>query len=226
MAEYLASIFGTEKDKVNCSFYYKIGACRHGDNCSRIHNKPTFSQTVLLKNLYITPENMALTGDGSHIFLCEEDAQKKFDEFYQEIFVEINDRYGEIEEMRVCDNLGEHLVGNVYVMFRREEDAEKAINGLNNRWFGKRPIYAEFSPVTDFRDACCAQYEQNTCSRAGHCNFMHVKKLSREADNQLRTYLRLKRKRRSRSRSTDYRRSHDRRGGGNRRDDYSRRRRH
>lgn len=44
MAEYLASIFGTEKDKVNCSFYFKIGACRHGDRCSRLHNKPTFSQ--------------------------------------------------------------------------------------------------------------------------------------------------------------------------------------
>ena len=33
MAEYLASIFGTEKDKVNCTFYFKIGACRHGDTC-------------------------------------------------------------------------------------------------------------------------------------------------------------------------------------------------
>merc|ERR1712110_1337454 len=51
MAEYLASIFGTEKDKVNCSFYFKIGACRHGDRCSRIHNKPTFSQTIVLQNL-------------------------------------------------------------------------------------------------------------------------------------------------------------------------------
>ena len=46
MAEYLASIFGTEKDKVNCSFYFKMGACTHGDRCSRIHNKPTFSQVI------------------------------------------------------------------------------------------------------------------------------------------------------------------------------------
>lgn len=52
MAEYLASIFGTEKDKVNCSFYFKIGACRHGDRCSRIHNKPTFSQTIVLQATY------------------------------------------------------------------------------------------------------------------------------------------------------------------------------
>lgn len=68
-------------------------------------------------------------------------------------------QYGEIEEMNVCDNLGDHLVGNVYIKFRREEDAEKAVNDLNVRWFGGRPVYAELSPVTDFREACCRQYE-------------------------------------------------------------------
>ena len=51
-------------------------------------------------------------------------------------------------------------VGNVYVKFRREEDAEKAVKELNNRWFGGRPIYAELSPVTDFREACCRKSEQ------------------------------------------------------------------
>lgn len=44
-------------------------------------------------------------------------------------------QYGEIEEMNVCDNLGDHLVGNVYVKFRYEEDAEKAVNDLDNRWY-------------------------------------------------------------------------------------------
>ena len=44
---------------------------------------------------------------------------------------------------------------NVYIKFRTEEDAAKAVADLNNRWFGGRPIYAELSPVTDFREACC-----------------------------------------------------------------------
>ncbi len=39
-----------------------------------------------------------------------------------------------VEEMNVCDNLGDHLVGNVFVKFKREEDAEKAVADLNNRW--------------------------------------------------------------------------------------------
>ena len=67
--------------------------------------------------------------------------------------------------MNVCDNLGDHLVGNVYVKFKKEEDAEKAVNDLNNRWFGGRPIYAELTPVTDFREACCRQYETGECTR-------------------------------------------------------------
>uniref|UniRef100_A0A8R1DIZ9 C3H1-type domain-containing protein n=1 Tax=Caenorhabditis japonica TaxID=281687 RepID=A0A8R1DIZ9_CAEJA len=54
-AEYLASIYGTEKDKVNCSFFFKTGACRHGDKCSRAHHTPTFSPTVVLKNFYHNP---------------------------------------------------------------------------------------------------------------------------------------------------------------------------
>jgi splicing factor U2AF subunit len=92
-------------------------------------------------------------------------------------------QYGEIEEMNVCDNL-DHLVGNVYIkislyfwafhnvvkfvngvthfyfpQFQREEDSEKAVSNLNSHWFGERPVFAEFIPVTDFREACCHQYE-------------------------------------------------------------------
>ncbi|KAL0267579.1 UNVERIFIED_CONTAM: hypothetical protein PYX00_009810 [Menopon gallinae] len=198
MAEYLASIFGTEKDKVNCSFYFKIGACRHGDRCSRIHNKPSFSQTTLLQNLYVNPQNSAKSADGSHLVanVSDEEMQEHYDNFFEDVFVECEDKYGEIEEMNVCDNLGDHLVGNVYIKFRREEDAEKAVNDLNNRWFGGRPVYAELSPVTDFREACCRQYEMGECTRSGFCNFMHLKPISRE----LRRYLYSRRRKGDRKR--------------------------
>lgn len=36
----------------------------------------------------------------------------------QEVFTEMEEKYGEVEEMNVCDNLGDHLVGNVYVKVR------------------------------------------------------------------------------------------------------------
>jgi splicing factor U2AF subunit len=86
---------------------------------------------------------------------------------------------------------------NCLFQFRREEDAERAVKDLNNRWFGGRPVYAELSPVTDFREACCRQYEMGECTRSGFCNFMHLKPISRE----LRRYLYSRRRGRSRSRS-------------------------
>lgn len=47
--------------------------------------------------------------------MSDEEAQEHFDDFFEDVFVELEDKYGEIEEMNVCDNLGDHLVGNVYV---------------------------------------------------------------------------------------------------------------
>uniref|UniRef100_A0A667Y6W5 U2 small nuclear RNA auxiliary factor 1 n=1 Tax=Myripristis murdjan TaxID=586833 RepID=A0A667Y6W5_9TELE len=224
MAEYLASIFGTEKDKVNCSFYFKIGACRHGDRCSRLHNKPTFSQTIALLNIYRNPQNSAQSADGlnckfSNPELCPYTHLSMYLTLSPEVFTEMEEKYGEVEEMNVCDNLGDHLVGNVYVKFRREEDAEKAVIDLNNRWFNAQPIHAELSPVTDFREACCRQYEMGECTRGGFCNFMHLKPISRELRREL-YGRRRKGRHRSRSRSRERRsRSRDRgRGGGGGRD--------
>ncbi|XP_055992532.1 splicing factor U2AF 26 kDa subunit isoform X2 [Sorex fumeus] len=99
MAEYLASIFGTEKDKVNCSFYFKIGACRHGDRCSRLHNKPTFSQTIVLLNLYRNPQNTAQTADGSHCHVSDVEVQEHYDNFFEEVFTELQEN-SDVRRMR------------------------------------------------------------------------------------------------------------------------------
>ena len=115
--------------RVNCSFYFKIGACRHGDRCSRLHNKPKFSQTILIANMYQNPTH--ITGNT----LTEEQLQLHFEQFYEDVFTELSVNYGEIEEMYVCDNVGDHLIGNVYVRFRYEEDAQKAVDSLNNRFY-------------------------------------------------------------------------------------------
>ncbi|KAI1315244.1 hypothetical protein EDD11_001076 [Mortierella claussenii] len=191
MATYLASIYGTEKDKVNCSFYFKIGACRHGDRCSRKHVKPNFSQTILIPNVYHNPSHDA------NCNMNRQEVQEDFDNIYEDFFVELA-KYGEIEEMHVCDNIGDHLVGNIYARFKYEEDAGNAVESLNNRFYAGRPLWAELSPVTDFREACCRQYENSECTRGGLCNFMHLKSadknLKRELYASQRNYQREKRR--------------------------------
>lgn len=79
--------------------------------------------------------------------------QKEFDEFYEEVFDELSSSYGPIEELHVCDNINEHMLGNVYVKFEDEEDAEKAIKGLSGRYYNNKLLAVEYSPVTDFREA-------------------------------------------------------------------------
>lgn len=221
MAEHLASIFGTEKDRVNCPFYFKIGACRHGDRCSRLHNKPTISQTLLLQNMYQNPALNAPPGpDGLPMPIDARQSQEHFEDFYEDIFEELA-KFGEIENLNVCDNLADHMVGSVYVKFSDEEGAAAALQGLQGRFYGGRPIQIEFSPVTDFREATCRQYEENTCTRGGYCNFMHLRPISRDLRKAL--FGRYKRKERVEDDRRDDRGRGGPRPGG--RDDFRDRRR-
>ena len=87
----------TLPNQVNCSFYYKIGACRHGDRCSRKHVKPTYSQTILLPNLYQNPAYDAKNK------MNPAQMQHHFDAFYEDIMCELC-KYGVVEEVVVCDN--------------------------------------------------------------------------------------------------------------------------
>lgn len=48
-----------------------------------------------------------------------------------------------------------------------------------------RPLYAELSPVTDFREACCRQHEVAECNRGGFCNFMHLRHPTRSLKREL-----------------------------------------
>ncbi|XAR61492.1 hypothetical protein NMG60_11015934 [Bertholletia excelsa] len=213
MAEHLASIFGTEKDRVNCPFYFKIGACRHGDRCSRLHNRPTISPTLLLSNMYQRPDMITPGVDAQGQPIDPRTIQEHFEDFYEDIFEELS-KFGEIESLNVCDNLADHMIGNVYVQFKEEDQAAAALQALQGRFYSGRPIIADFSPVTDFREATCRQFEENNCNRGGYCNFMHVKLIGKELRRKL--FGRYRRFRRSRSRSTSppyHRRDSERRGG-------------
>ncbi|XP_059636307.1 splicing factor U2af small subunit B-like [Cornus florida] len=219
MAEHLASIFGTEKDRVNCPFYFKIGACRHGDRCSRLHNRPTISPTLLLSNMYQRPDMITPGVDPQGQPIDPRKIQEHFEDFYEDIFEELG-KFGEIENLNICDNLADHMIGNVYVQFKEEDQAAAALQALQGRFYSGRPIIADFSPVTDFREATCRQYEEDNCNRGGYCNFMHVKLIGRDLRRKLfGRYRRSFRGSRSRSRSRSvspahHRKDYDRRGGG------------
>eukprot|EP00922_Rhytidocystis_sp_ex-Travisia-forbesii_P060820 GHVS01090226.1.p1 GENE.GHVS01090226.1~~GHVS01090226.1.p1 ORF type:complete len:228 (-),score=17.67 GHVS01090226.1:710-1393(-) len=185
MAEHLARIIGTEEDRVNCPFYWKIGACRHGDQCSRSHYKPTASQSVILRHMYQNPPVALAIAEGQNVSdELGDQAQDHFEQFYEEVFEELSS-YGWIDEMVICDNIGDHMIGNVYVKYAKEESAALALTKLAGRFYAGRLIQAEYSPVTDFREARCRQFVDGQCTRGGYCNFMHMKHVPRSLKRKL-----------------------------------------
>jgi len=127
--------------------------------------------------------NAPLGPDGLPVPVDPSKVQDFFEDFYEDIFLEL-DKFGEVEHLCVCDNLADHMVGNVYIKFRDEEGAARALQGFQGRYYAGKLIQVEFSPVTDFRESTCRQYEEGTCNRGGYCNFMHVRPVSREVRTQ------------------------------------------
>ena len=73
----------------------------------------------------------------------------------------------------------------MYVKYHREEDAGKALQVMHGRFYDRRQLTAEFSPVTDFADAVCSQFVDNSCRFGDLCNFMHIKPVPRELKDDL-----------------------------------------
>ncbi|SCU83093.1 LANO_0B08306g1_1 [Lachancea nothofagi CBS 11611] len=153
-----------ERDK--CHFYYKIGACRHGDRCSKKHIRPVISATVLVPNMYRKP-----TSDDP------QEIQEDFNAFFEDVYME-GARFGELQAMVVCENKNDHLNGNVYLKFATPKEAHAVKDSFNTRWYNERPLYCEFSHVSDFRDAICRKHDMQSCERGDECNFMHVQRPS------------------------------------------------
>ena len=98
-----------------------MGACRHGDRCTRQHHKPPFSQTIIIPHMWTNPL-VAVAAAGGDVVAADDDAvQDGFDEFYEEVFDELKN-FGKIEEIHVIENLGDHMTGNVYVKYEGNLD--------------------------------------------------------------------------------------------------------
>jgi splicing factor U2AF 35 kDa subunit len=138
MAAHLARIHGTEEDKVNCPFYFKIGSCRHGDRCSRLHHKPAFSPTLLIQHLYRHPQRLAELhqaatasqnggNNGMAMIMNPEQAQEDFLTFFEDLYMEFS-KFGKLDALHVCDNLGDHMIGTYLYLYIYQTDNNKAVH--------------------------------------------------------------------------------------------------
>jgi len=183
MAATFARILGTEKDRLNCPFYFRIGACRHGDRCSRNHLRPHFSQTILVPHFYLPSVQMpsiptSESAANSNFFQNLPD-NEEFTNFYEDALDEL-DQYGRVEDLLILQNLGEHMYGNAYVKYSTEEEAERALKHIKGRYYQGRLVAPEYSPVSDFTEAVCGMFKSGFCERGDFCNFMHARPLNKD----------------------------------------------
>ena len=94
--------------------------------------------------------------------------------FFENMYEELG-KFGRIDCLCVCDNLGDHMIGHVYCKFEDEEEAADALNIMSGRFYDGKQMSVEYSPVTDFREARCRDFDEGSCARGGFCNFMHIK---------------------------------------------------
>ncbi|XP_048653340.1 U2 small nuclear ribonucleoprotein auxiliary factor 35 kDa subunit-related protein 2-like isoform X1 [Marmota marmota marmota] len=166
-----------EKDQAICPFYSKTGACRFGDRCSRKHNYPATSSTLLIKSMFTTFEMEQCSRDDydpdASLEYSEEETYQQFLDFYDDVLPEFKN-VGKVIQFKVSCNLEPHLRGNVYVQYQLEEECQAALSLFNGRWYAGRQLQCEFCPVTQWKTAICGLFEVQQCPRGNHCNFLHV----------------------------------------------------
>jgi len=167
--------YGTEQDPVNCAFFLRTGACRHGEHCPKKHDWPSFSATVLFIHLWVPSKK---------ILKSKKATAAHYEDFVEDVLEEML-KYGPVEEILTYQNRGDHLLGNTFVRFPDEDMAQQAITACNGRYYAGRRVEARFSPVQDFENSSCRDHQMGSCKRGHFCNFAHFQTLPSYVTNLL-----------------------------------------
>ncbi|XP_039700064.1 U2 small nuclear ribonucleoprotein auxiliary factor 35 kDa subunit-related protein 2-like isoform X1 [Pteropus medius] len=93
-----------EKDPANCPFYSKTGACRFGNRCSRKHNFPTSSPTLLIRSMFTTFGMEQCRRDDydpdASLEYSEEETYQQFLDFYEDVLPEFRN-VGKVVQFKV-----------------------------------------------------------------------------------------------------------------------------
>ncbi|MGH0125060.1 UNVERIFIED_CONTAM: hypothetical protein FKN15_021488 [Acipenser sinensis] len=152
--------YRTEKDRANCPFYLKTGACRFGDRCSRKHAHPASSPTLMIRGMFVTFGIEQSRRDDydtdASLEYSEEEVHQQFLDFYEDVLPEFKS-VGKVLQFKVSCNFEPHLRGNVYVQFQTDDECREAFMRFNGRYYAGRQLQCEFCPVTRWKTAICGR---------------------------------------------------------------------
>ena len=140
----------------------------------------------MFRHLYQNPPAALAFASGQKVTDEElKESLKHFEQFYEEIFVELSS-FGELKELEVVDNLGDHLIGNVYARFNDEAGASKAFNALAGKYYNSKLVEEEYCPITKISWCKCKFNDDGLCQRGAFCNYLHLKPVSEKLLKNLR----------------------------------------
>ena len=132
----------------------------------------------MFRHLYQNPPAALAFASGQKVSDEElKESLKHFEQFYEEIFVELSS-FGELKELEVVDNLGDHLIGNVYARFNDEAGASKAFNALAGKYYNSKLVEEEYCPITKISWCKCKFNDEGLCQKGAFCNYLHLKPVS------------------------------------------------
>ncbi|KAK6195831.1 hypothetical protein SNE40_001179 [Patella caerulea] len=170
-------IYSSERPVNECPFFKKTGACKYGDSCSRSHDYPEESKTVLIPGMFshFRLDQALIDEYDTDLSLEYEDKElyNSFIEFYEDVLPEFKS-IGTVTQFKVCSNCAPHLRGNVYVSFKSIEEAQQAVMKFNGRWYAGRQLNCEYRNIALWKSAICGLFSQKSCPKGNICNFLHV----------------------------------------------------
>ncbi|CAF1049930.1 unnamed protein product [Brachionus calyciflorus] len=163
-----------------CNYFIKTGVCKYGNFCTKSHViDANQSYTTLIfpgmySNMLLGYELLKSDKDSDEALEYEEsDIIEHYKLFYSDVLTKFK-FYGKVIQFLVCSNYQVHLRGNVYVQFENENQARKAYEELNGRYYAGKKIFCYFSHVKNWKDAVCSRFQRNKCDKKYECNYMHV----------------------------------------------------
>ncbi|EDR26968.1 splicing factor U2Af 38 kDa subunit, putative [Entamoeba dispar SAW760] len=144
-----------------CEFFSKVGSCRHGDICEKVHIIPQSSVTILLPHVW--PAQQVITPQD----------QEQYEHFFFDLYT-LCSGFGQVVDMIVSENQAPHLKGNVLVKFATEAMAAEAVKHLQGQLFSSVVLNPSYVGIIDLKESRCKQHDMGVCPKHSGCNYLHV----------------------------------------------------
>lgn len=161
-----------EHDPYICPFFDKTGSCNKGDLCNKIHRDLPISRTIVFHHIFPDPDMFISMLPQGTLEMEEKTRQRLVDSFFIDIATMLM-QFGQLDDMVICGNKTDNLVGSVLAVFHDSNAALAAQLALNGQYYAGRKIQVSFVPIPRMSIAICNKLDNNECTMGNQCSFIH-----------------------------------------------------